>query len=41
MDNINDDNNSEVSNLDVEDELLLNSNNGMNNSLDDVSAEKH
>ena len=41
MDNINDDNNSEVSNLDVDDELLLNSNNEMNDSLDDVSAEKH
>ena len=41
MDNVNDDNNSEVSNLDVEDELVINANDELNNSLDDVSAEKH
>ena len=40
MDNINDDNNSEVSNLDVEDELLLNSNNEMNDSFNDNNDEK-
>jgi hypothetical protein len=41
MEDISDDNNSEISNLDVEDELVINANDELNNSLDDVSAEKH
>ena len=41
MEDISDDNNSEISNLDVEDELDINANDELNNSLDDVSAEKH
>ena len=41
MEDISDDNKSEVSTLDVDDELVINANNEMNDSLDDVSAEKH
>ena len=41
MDNVDDDNISDISNLEVEDELLLNSNNEMNDSFNDINDEKH